>query len=145
MTLLLFLEDLRSRTSYQLSPFAWLSRVTLKLKVTSWSTWLMLFLLVFALPQWFCFRFPRSSGQGIHSNFCQSRDLHVCSWNWSSRHGQRELCYFCLYIVVIAAILNSRLPLTCECNSPSLHYWGVNIFGNEGLKGNFDWELMGFV
>ena len=42
-----FLKLFRSRKSSQLLPNAWISRVTLKPKVTSWSTWLLLFLLVF--------------------------------------------------------------------------------------------------
>ena len=51
MIFLLFRKDLRSGNSFQLSPFAWPSRLTLKLNVTSWSTWHMSFLPVFVLPQ----------------------------------------------------------------------------------------------
>ena len=71
--LLLFRKDFRSGNSFQLSPFAWPSRLTLKLNVTSWSTWRMSFLSVFVLPQWlFCFvRFL-----GIPSNYCHSRETH---------------------------------------------------------------------
>ena len=51
---ILFRKAFRSRNSFQLSPFAWPSCMTLKLKVTSRSqyTWLLLFLLVFVLPRW---------------------------------------------------------------------------------------------
>ena len=52
---LLFRKDFRSGNSFQLSPFAWPSRLTLKLNVTSWSTWHMSFLPVFVLPQRFFF------------------------------------------------------------------------------------------
>ena len=46
---------IRSRNLFQLLPFAWPSRVTLKLKVMSWFTLLLLSLLVFVLPRWmFC-------------------------------------------------------------------------------------------
>ena len=55
MIFLLFRKKFRSRNSFQLSLFAWPSRLTLKLKVTSWSTWHMSFLPVFVLPQWFLF------------------------------------------------------------------------------------------
>ena len=75
---MLLREDFRSRNSFQLSPFAWLSHVTLKLKVTSRSTWLWLFLLVFVLPRWLFFCFGRFLVQGIHSNYWQLRDIHAC-------------------------------------------------------------------
>ena len=77
MIFMLFREVFRSRNSFQLLPFAWQSRVTLKLKVTSRSTWLLLFLLVFVLPRWLFFCFVRCLAQGIHSNCCQLRDLHA--------------------------------------------------------------------
>ena len=50
---LLFRKDFRSGNSFQLSPFAWPSRLTLKLNVTSWFTWHTSFLPVFVLPQRF--------------------------------------------------------------------------------------------
>ena len=77
MIFMLFRNVFRSRKSFQLSPFAWLSCVTLKLKVTSWSTWFLLFLLVFVLPRWIFVWFIRFSDQWIHSDYCQLRDLHV--------------------------------------------------------------------
>ena len=36
---LLYRKNFRSGNSFKLSPFAWLPRLTLKLNVTSWSTW----------------------------------------------------------------------------------------------------------
>ena len=55
MILLLFHTVSMSWNSLQLSSFAWPQRVTLKPKVTSWSTWLLLSLLVFVLPHWIFF------------------------------------------------------------------------------------------
>ena len=37
-------------------------------------------------------------GQGIHSNYCHLRDSYVWPWNWRSRHGLRDVRYFCLYV-----------------------------------------------
>ena len=73
------------------------SRVTLKLKATSWSTWHLLSLLVFVLPRWFCICFVRILGQEIHSNYRRLRGLHAWPWNWLSRHGLRDICHSCLY------------------------------------------------
>ena len=80
MIFMLFRKVFRSWNSSQLSPFAWPKRVTLKLKVKSWSTWLLLFLLVFVLPRELFFCFVRFLVQGIHSNYCQLRDLHAWLW-----------------------------------------------------------------
>ena len=80
MIFMLFREVFRSRNSLQLSQFAWPSRVTLKLKVTLRSTWLLLFLLVFVLSRWLFFCFVRFLVQGLHSNYCQLRDLHAWPW-----------------------------------------------------------------
>ena len=77
---------------YQL--FAWPARVTLKLKVSSWSTWLLLSLLVQCIcptAMIFCCCFVRFLGHGIHSNYCHMRDSYVWPWNSRSRHGLRDL------------------------------------------------------
>ena len=101
MILLLFRTIFRSRNTFSLSPIGWPSHmhshVTLKLKVTSWSTWPLLSLLVFVLPRWFCCCFVRILGQEIHSNYRHLRNLHAWPWNWMSRHGLRDICHFCLY------------------------------------------------
>ena len=55
-------------------------------------------LLVFILPRWFLCCFVRMLGLGIHSNYRRSRDHHAWFWNWRSRHGLRDFCYFCLYL-----------------------------------------------
>ena len=52
MILLMFSTIFRSRDTFWLSRFAWPPCLTLKLKVTTWSTWLLLSLLVFVLPRW---------------------------------------------------------------------------------------------
>ena len=91
MIFMLFREVCKSRNSFQLSPFAWPSRVTLKLKDTSRSTWLLLFLLVFVLPEMIVFLFRKVLVQGIHSNYCQLRDLHA--WPWRSRHCLRDFLF----------------------------------------------------
>ena len=93
MNFMLFREVFRSRNSFQLSPFAWPSRVTLELKVTSRSTWLLLFLLVFVLPRWLFFCFVRFLVQGIHSNYCQLRDLHA--WPWKPKVTSLSTWLFC--------------------------------------------------
>ena len=73
-------------------------RVTLKLKVTLWSTWLFLSLLVLVLPRWFLCCFVRFLGLGIHSNYRRLRDHHAWPWNWRLRQGLRDFCYFWLYL-----------------------------------------------
>ena len=80
MIFMLFRDVFRSRNSLQLSQFAWPLRVTLKLKVTLRSTWLLLFLLVFVRSRWLFFCFVRFLVQEIHSNYCQLRDLHAWPW-----------------------------------------------------------------
>ena len=92
---LLFREAFKSLKSFQLSSFAWPSRVTLKLKVTS--TWLLLSPLVFVLLQWF-FCFVRLLDHWIHSNYRCLHDLHAWPWNWRSRHVLRDFSYLCLYM-----------------------------------------------
>ena len=87
----------RSKKSFQLLSIAWSLRVTLKLKVTLWSTWLFSSLLVFILPRWFVCCFVRFLGLGIHSIYRRSRDHHAWPWNWRSRQGPRDFCYFGLY------------------------------------------------
>ena len=92
----LFSTLFRSRKSFQILPIASLLRVTLKPKKTSWSTWLMnIPLLVFVLPRWIFSCFVRFLGHRIYSNYRRLRDLHASPWNWRSRHGLRDLCYFC--------------------------------------------------
>ena len=63
--------------------------------------WLLLNVAVSELERWFYFCFKRYWGQEIHSNYRRLRDLHAClhawPWNWRSRHGLRDFCYFCLY------------------------------------------------
>ena len=102
MILLPFRKIFRSRNTFLLLPIGWPShmhsRVTLKLKVTSWYTWPLLSLLVFVLSQWFFGCFVRILGQEIHSNYRHLCDLHAWPWNWMSRHGQRDICDFCLYL-----------------------------------------------
>ena len=50
------------------------------------------------------FCFVRFLVQGIHSNYCQLRDLHAWSWKPKitslsrSRHGLHDFCFFCLYL-----------------------------------------------
>ena len=41
--------------------------------------------------------FVRFSGHGIHSNYCQLRDLNAWPWIWRSRHGLRDFGYLWLY------------------------------------------------
>ena len=88
----LFRKVFRSRNSFQLLPFAWPSRVTLKLKVMSWSTWLLLSLLLFVVPRWMFCCFLSFLGQENHSFHCRLRDLHAWPWNWRSSHGLRDFC-----------------------------------------------------
>ena len=97
MISLLFHTVSMSWNSLQLSSFAWPQRVTLKPKVTSWSTWLLLSLLVFVLHRWFFRCFVKFSGHGIHSNYCQLRGLNAWPGIRRSRHGLRDFGYLCLY------------------------------------------------
>ena len=76
MILLLFHTVSMSGNSSQLSSFAWPQRVTLKPKVTSWSTWLLLSLLVFVLQRWIFCSFVRFSDHG------NSFQLLPIAWPW---------------------------------------------------------------
>ena len=102
MISLLYSTIFRTRNTFLLSPIGWPShmhsRVTLKLKVTTWYKWPLLSLLVFVLPRQFVWCFVRILGQEIHSNYRRLRDLHAWPWNWMSRHGLRDICHFCLYL-----------------------------------------------
>ena len=49
----------------------------------------------------------------IHSNYHRSHDLYVWPWNWRSRHGLRDFCYFCLFrptamILLFCQVFRSR-------------------------------------
>ena len=50
------------------------------------------------LPRWFLCCFVRYLGLEIHFNYRRLRDHHAWPWNWKSRFGLREFCYFCLYL-----------------------------------------------
>ena len=53
-------------------------------------------LFLFYRNDFFCYL--RSSGQEIHSNYCQLRDYHVWPWNARSIHGLAHVTYyFCLF------------------------------------------------
>ena len=83
----LFRKVFGSGNSFELLPLAWFLRMTLKLRVTSWSTWHLLFLGTCICPTAMIFCFVRFSGRGIHSDYCHLRDHHVWPWNVRSRHG----------------------------------------------------------
>ena len=91
MNFRLFREVFRSRNSFQLSPFAWPSRVTLELKVTVY--------VIFVISTCICptemivFCFVRFLVQGIHSNYCQLRDLHA--WPWKPKITSLSTWLFC--------------------------------------------------
>ena len=106
MIFMLFREVFRYRNSFQLSPFAWPSRVTLKLKVTSRSTWLLLFMLVCVLPRWLFFYFVRFLVQGIHSNYCQLRDLHA--WPWKPKANSLYYYYYYYYYHTLNSSLRAQ-------------------------------------
>ena len=65
--------------------------MTLKLRVTSWSTWLLLFLGTCMCHTAMIFCFVRFSGRGIHSDYCHLLAHHVWLWNVRSHHGLRAL------------------------------------------------------
>ena len=81
MILLLFRTIFRSRNTFLLSSIGWPSRVnsrvTLKRKVTPWSTWPLLSLLVFVLPRWFWYYFVMILGQG--------NSFQLSPFVWTSR------------------------------------------------------------
>ena len=51
----------------------------------------------FVLSRWTFCCFVRILGQGIYSDYCNLGDSVIWPWNSRSRHGLRDLCYFCLY------------------------------------------------
>ena len=65
--------------------------MTLKLRVTLWSTWHLLSLGTCMCLTTMIFCFVRFSGQGIHSDYCHLRDHHMWPWNVRSRHHLRAL------------------------------------------------------
>ena len=75
----LFRKVFRSRNSFQLLPFGLPSLVTLKLKVMSWSTWLLLSLILFVLPRWmfYVLLFPKF--------FRSRKSFHLLSITWPLR------------------------------------------------------------
>ena len=97
MILLLFNTVSMSCNSLQLSSFAWPQRVTLKTEGH------VMVYVIFVISACICptalnfFCFVRFSGHGIHSNYCQLRDLNAWPWIWRSRHGLRDFGYLCLY------------------------------------------------
>ena len=89
MTFFLFPRFFRSRKSFQLLPITWPVRVTLKMKVTSWSTWLLLSLLVLVLPRWIFFLFRKvfrslNSFQLLPIAWLLLRDLETEGHVWST-------------------------------------------------------------
>ena len=115
------------------------SRVTLKLKVTSWSTWPLLSLLVFVLPRWLFCCFVRILGQEIHSNYRRLRGLHAWPWNWMSRHGLRDICHFCLYLCYrndffcFVRFLGQGIHSN-YCHSRDSYVWLWNSRSRHGLR-----------
>ena len=115
------------------------SRVTLKLKVTSWSTLSLLSLLVFVLPRWLFCCFVRILGQEIHSNYRRLRGLHAWPWNWMSRHGLRDICHFCLYLCYrndcfcFVRFLDQGIHSN-YCHSRDSYVWLWNSRSRHGLR-----------
>ena len=132
----------RSRNTFLLSPIGWPSRmhsrVTLKLKVTSWSTWPLLSLLVFVLPRWFfLFRKDFRSGNSFQlSPFAwPSRltlKLNVTSWStWHMSFlpvfvlPQRFFCF----VGFLGQIIHSNY-----CHSRDFYIWPWNSGSRHGLR-----------
>ena len=119
----------RLKKSFQLLPFAWPSRVTLKLKVTLWSTWLLLSLLVCMLPRWILCCFMRFLGVRIHSNYHRvrvtiTRDLetegHVTvyvTFVFSACICPTEMIVFC-FVRFLVQLIHSNY-----CQLRDLHAW----------------------
>ena len=143
MILLPFRTIFRSRNTFSLSPIEWPShmhsRVTLKLKVTSWSMWPLLSLLVYVLSQWFFCCFVRILGQEIHSNYRRSRNLHAWPWNWMLRHGLRDICHLCLYLcyrkdfICIVTFLGQEIHSN-YCYLRDFYVWPWNSRSRHGLR-----------
>ena len=89
------IPTIADRVTFTCDLHVWPSRVTLKLKITSWSTWLLLSLLVFVLPRWIFCCFVRLLGHRIHSNYRRLRDLHAWPWNWRSRSTWLYVLFSC--------------------------------------------------
>ena len=143
---LLFRKDFRSGNSFQLSPLAWPSRLTLKLNVTSWSTWHMSFLPVFLLPQRFLFCFVRFFGQGIHSDYCHSHDSYIWPWNWGH------------VMVYVTFVISGHLYVSLRndfcfvrfsgqrihsgyCHLRDHHEWPWNVRSRHGLRALTTWQI----
>ena len=92
MILLMFRALFRSRNTFWLSRFAWPLCVTLKLKITSWFTYVTFVISACIRPTVkICSLFREVFCPGIHSNYWHLRDAYVWPWNWRSRHGLRDV------------------------------------------------------
>ena len=142
MILLLFRTIFRSRNTFWLSPIGWPSRmhsrVTLKLKVTSCSTWPLLSLLVFVLPRWFfLFRKDFRSGNSFQlSPFAwPSRltlKLNVTSWStWHMSFLPVFVLprrFFC-FVRFLGQIIHSNY-----CHSRDFYIWPWHSGSRHGLR-----------
>ena len=88
---LLFRKDFRSGNSFQLSPFAWPSRLTLKLNVTSRDICLRdichFCLYMCYRNDFLLFRKVFGSGNSFLLYNCHLRDSYIWPWNSGSRHA----------------------------------------------------------
>ena len=135
----LFRKDFRSGNSFQLSPFAWPQRLTLKLNVTSCLRDISHFCLYLCYRKDF-FCFATFLGQGIHSNYCHSRYFYVWPWNSRSRHGLRDICYFWPLVCVIPQWFFCFVRFSDQgihsdyCHLRDHHEWPWNVKSRRGLR-----------
>ena len=158
MIVWLFRKDFRSGNSFQLSPFAWPPCLTLKLNVTSWSTWhnnvISACICVTAMI-FYCF--VRFLDQGIHSNYCHSRDSYVwlylpwlyllyftyllyLPWNSRSCHGLTWHLLFlgtcmCPTAMIFCFVRFSGQGIYSDyCHLRDHHVWPWNVRSRHGLR-----------
>ena len=123
---------------FQVQKYILTIAVNLKLKVTSWSTWPLLSVLVFVLPRWFFCCFVRIFDPEIHSSYHRFRGLHAWPWNWMSRHGLRDTCHICLYLCYhddlfcFVRFLGQRIHSN-YCHSRDSYVWPWNSVSRHGL------------
>ena len=145
MIFLLFHKDFRSGNLFQLSSFAWPSRLSLKLNVTSWSTWHMSFLPVFVLPQWFgLFRKVFGSGnsfQLLPLAWLLRMTLELRITTWSTWHVLFLGTCMCPTAMIFCFVRFSVQGIHSDyCHLRDHHVWPWNVRSRHGLRALTTWQ-----
>ena len=131
MIFLLFLKDFRSGNSFQLSPFVWPSRLTLKLNVTSWSTWHVISACICATAMIFLFRKVFGSGnsfQLLPLAWLLRMTLKLRVTSWSTWHLLFLGTCMCSTAMIFCFVRFSGQGIHFDyCHLRDHHVWPWNV------------------